>query len=162
MRLSLETNSLRGADALVHTREVIYNIAAKHGLACHFRTTNIHERCRKVQHTTNISVHSVMSRKIISNYQTVEKSFLAGIMIHLPSLPALTLPIPASYKRVKDGVWSGGTYVCWGMENRESPVRLTNLASPSSRRFEMCFVDSTANPHLVLAGILSAGYLEYG
>jgi glutamine synthetase len=79
-------------------------------------------------------------------------------MAHLPSVAALTLPIPASYKRVNDGVWSGGTYICWRTENREAPTRLTNSASPTSRRFEVRCV-STANPHIVLAGILSAGYL---
>jgi glutamine synthetase len=107
---------------------------------------------------THISVHSGRVKKDVQ-LSSVEKSFLAGVMAHLPSLPAITLPIPASYKRVSDGVWSGGTYVSWGTENREAPVRLTNSASPSSRRFEMRFIDGTANPHLVLAGILSAGYL---
>ena len=107
---------------------------------------------------TNISVHSGRVEKGLQ-LSSVEKSFLAGVMAHLPSLPALTLPIPASYKRVGDGVWSGGTYVCWGTENREAPVRLSNSASPSSRRFEMRYVDGTANPYLVLAGILGAGYL---
>ena len=107
---------------------------------------------------THISVHSGRVKKNVQ-LSSVEKSFLAGVMAHLPSLPALTLPIPASYKRVNDGVWSGGSYVCWGTENREAPVRLTNSASPSSRRFEMRYVDGTANPYLVLAGILGAGYL---
>ena len=107
---------------------------------------------------THISVHSGRVKKD-PQLSSVEKSFLAGVMAHLPSLPALTLPIPASYKRVSDGVWSGGTYVCWGTENREAPVRLTNSASPSSRRFEMRYIDGTANPYLVLAGILGAGYL---
>jgi len=79
-------------------------------------------------------------------------------MIHLLHFLSYS-SYPRFIQRVKDGVWSGGTYVCWEWRIVESPVRLTNLASPSSRRFEMCFVDSTANPHLVLAGILSAGYL---
>ena len=107
---------------------------------------------------THISVHSGRVKKDLQ-LSSVEKSFLAGVMAHLLSLPALTLPIPASYKRVTDGAWSGGTYVCWGTENREAPVRLTNSASPSSRRFEMRYIDGTANPYLVLAGILGAGYL---
>ena len=107
---------------------------------------------------THISVHSGHVKKGLQ-LSSVEKSFLAGVLAHLSSLPALTLPIPASYKRVIDGLWSGGTYVCWGTENREAPIRLTNSASPSSRRFEMRFIDGTANPYLVLAGILSAGYL---
>jgi glutamine synthetase len=140
----------------VHTREVIYNVAAKHGLRATFAPRIYMNSTGSAAHT-HISVHSGRVKKDIQ-LSSVEKSFLAGLMAHLPSLPALTLPIPASYKRVNDGVWSGGTYVCWGTENREAPVRLTNSASPSSRRFEMRYIDGTANPYLVLAGILGAGY----
>jgi len=150
---------LEAADALVHTREVIYNVAAKHGLRATFAPriyTNTGSRGSAAH--THISVHSGRVKKGLQ-LSSVEKSFLAGVMAHLPSVAALTLPIPASYKRVNDGVWSGGTYICWGTENREAPVRLTNSASPSSRRFEVRCVDGTANPHLVLSGILSAGYL---
>ena len=47
----------------------------------------------------------------------------------------------------------------WGTENREATVRLSNSASPSSRQFEMRYVDGTANPYLALAGILGVGHL---
>jgi glutamine synthetase len=52
-------------------------------------------------------------------------------------------------------MWSGGTYVSWGTENREATIRLSG--SPGRHRFECRFVDGTANPHLVLAGLLGAG-----
>lgn len=70
---------------------------------------------------------------------------------------ALTLPLPASYQRVADGVFSGGTYVCWGTDNREVPIRLVNATSPSSRNFEVKTLDGTANPYFALAAILGAG-----
>ena len=141
----------------MHTRETIYNIAVKHGLRATFAPRIFLNSAGNAAHT-HISVHSDRVKKDLQ-LSSIEKSFLAGILHHLPSISALTLPIPASYKRVKDGVWSGGTYVCWGTENREAPLRLTNSASPSSRRFEMRFVDGTASPYLILASILSAGYL---
>ena len=53
-----------------------------------------------------------------------------------------------------DGVWSGGTYVSWGTENREAPVRL--CGAPGSHRFEIRCVDGTASPYLTLASILAA------
>jgi len=106
---------------------------------------------------THISVHSKNNTKIAEKLSPLEAAFLSSILDNLPALTALTLPIPASYKRMADGVWSGGTYVNWGTENREAPIRLSNATSPSSRNFEMRFVDGTANPYLVLAGILGAG-----
>jgi glutamine synthetase len=56
-----------------------------------------------------------------------------------------------------DGVWSGGTYVCWGTDNREAPVRLCNAFSPPSRNFEIKCLDGTANPYLAVASFISAG-----
>ena len=53
-----------------------------------------------------------------------------------------------------EGLYSGGTYVSWGTENRESAVRL--CGDPSSRRFEIRCVDGTSNPYLSLASILAA------
>ncbi|KAG6914567.1 hypothetical protein DXG01_016584 [Tephrocybe rancida] len=74
------------------------------------------------------------------------------------SVTALCMPLPASYQRMVDGIWSGGTYVNWGTENREAPIRLTNASSPSSRNFEVKCVDGTANPYLALAAILGVGF----
>ncbi|PFH47784.1 hypothetical protein AMATHDRAFT_66915 [Amanita thiersii Skay4041] len=149
---------LEAADALVHVRETVRNIAASRGLRATFAPRVFMTSAGSSAHT-NISVHSSNEgAKPINGLSPVESSFLAGVLHHLESLPALTLPIPASYKRMADGVWSGGTYVGWGYENREAPIRLTNATSPISRRFEMRYVDATANPHIVLAGILTAGH----
>lgn len=89
----------------------------------------------------------------------VESAFLAGLMHHLPSVIALTLPLSASYARMVDGIWSGGTWVCWGVDNRDAPVRLTKPHSPSSRNFEIKQVDGTSNPYLAISGILACGIL---
>jgi glutamine synthetase len=92
-----------------------------------------------------------------ANLNKVEASFLAGVLEHLPALTLLALPFAASYKRMVDGMWSGGTYVSWGIEHKDTPVRLCNPHSPSSRNFEFKTLDGTANPYLALAGLLTAG-----
>jgi glutamine synthetase len=91
------------------------------------------------------------------NLNQVEASFLAGVLEHLPSIALLALPTSSSYKRMLDGVWSGGTYVCWGTDNREAPMRLCNASSPLSRNFELKTLDGTANPYLALAAVLGSG-----
>lgn len=106
----------------------------------------------------HISVHKTGCQKPKDTLSDFESSFLAGILDDLPALPGFTLPIPASYKRVGDGCWSGGTYVAWGTENRECPIRLSNATMPGSRNFELRFIDGTANPYLALAGVLGLGY----
>jgi glutamine synthetase len=106
---------------------------------------------------THISVHSKHAVKTAEGLSPPESSFLSSVLTNLPALTALTMPIPASYRRMLDGIWSGGTYVNWGTENREAPIRLVNATSPSSRNFEIRCVDATANPYISLAGILGVG-----
>jgi len=99
---------------------------------------------------THLSIHSTTSSSVKAGPATqglssIEASFLSSLLDHIPALTALTLPQPASFKRVVDGVMSGGTYICWGTDNREAPVRLCNASSPPSRNFELRFVDGLAN-----------------
>ncbi|KAJ3805737.1 hypothetical protein F5876DRAFT_81451 [Lentinula aff. lateritia] len=154
---------LEAADALVYTREIIVNVAAKHGVHATFAPRPFMYSAGTSTHA-HISVHDIANRsefrKAPGELSFLEKAFLAGVLSHLPAIAAITLPIPASYKRAVDGVWSGGTYVSWGTENREAPIRLTNVASPNSRRYECRFIDATANPHLALAAVLGAAMAE--
>ncbi|KAG6330158.1 hypothetical protein ID866_8930 [Astraeus odoratus] len=152
---------LEAADALVHTRETIYNIARKHGLYATLAPRLHSDSCGSGAHV-HVSVHptrdsSPPSETHPSLLTTLESHFLSGLVSHLPSVLAFTLPLPQSYARMKDGIWSGGTWSCWGVENKEVPIRLTNPASPRTRNFEVKLVDGTASPYLAVAGILSAG-----
>ncbi|KAJ7116391.1 hypothetical protein C8R44DRAFT_792392 [Mycena epipterygia] len=149
---------LAAADALIHTREIIAQTAAKHGLHATFAPRPFMTSAGSSTHV-HISVHSPASQKTAARLSPHEGAFLAAVMAHLPAIAAFTLPTPASYARMADGVWSGGTYVCWGTENREAPVRLTNTTSPASRNFEARFVDGTANPHLALAAVFAGGLI---
>lgn len=106
----------------------------------------------------HISIHSKHAIKTADGLSPPEASFLSSVLTNLPALTALTMPIPASYRRMVDGIWSCGTYVNWGTENREAPIRLANATSPSSRNFEARCVDATANPYIALASILGVGF----
>lgn len=87
----------------------------------------------------------------------LERSFLQSLLEKLPSSTAFTLPTEASYERIQDGIWSCGTYACWGIDNREAAVRLTG--PPGSHHFEVRTIDATANPHIALASILGLGLI---
>jgi glutamine synthetase len=58
---------------------------------------------------------------------------------------------------VADGVWSGGTYVSWGRDTRETPMRICGSPKTGSGHFEFRPLDGTANPYVALAAILGAG-----
>ena len=56
--------------------------------------------------------------------------------------------------------WAG-VYACWGLENREAALRMITGSAGSSdwaANLEVKCLDLTANPYLLLAGLLAAGF----
>jgi glutamine synthetase len=89
----------------------------------------------------------------------VGEAFAAGILDHLPALLAIGSPSVASYLRLVPSHWAG-VYACWGLENREAALRMITGSAGSSdwaANLEVKCVDLTANPYLLLAGLLGAG-----
>ncbi|PCH36913.1 glutamine synthetase/guanido kinase [Wolfiporia cocos MD-104 SS10] len=161
---------LEAADALVHTRETIRNVASRHGLRATFAPRLHADSCGSGAHM-HFSVHSSAAASGADDaaradaarapsLSGTERSFLSTLLAHLPALCALTLPTAASYTRAVDGIWAGGTYACWGTDNKEVPVRV--CGPRGAHHFELKTVDGTANPHLVLAGVLATGMRGVG
>ena len=87
------------------------------------------------------------------------RSFIAGVLEHLPGLCGLTAPSFNSYQRIVPQYWAGA-YVCWGYDNREAPVRVASTfrgAEESSTNAELKACDATCNPYLAVGGIVAAG-----
>ncbi|PPR03642.1 hypothetical protein CVT24_007756 [Panaeolus cyanescens] len=162
---------LQAVDALIHTRETIFNIASKHGLRGTLAPRVYMDSCGTASHT-HMSIHSLNpdSETTSNSHATTnntppltknEAAFASSLLTHLPDISLLLLPTAASYLRMTDGVWSGGTYVCWGTDNREAPLRLCNAHAPGGpkggRNFELKTMDGTANPYLAMAAVLGAG-----
>jgi glutamine synthetase len=87
------------------------------------------------------------------------EAFAAGIFHRLPALLALGAPSAASYLRLVPQHWAG-VFHCWGLENREAPLRMVTGSDGSASwaaNIEVKCLDLTANPYLVLTGLLLAG-----
>jgi len=87
---------------------------------------------------------------------TTGRQFVAGVLAHAGALTALGAPTVNSYKRLTVGESITGTtwapaYVAHGWNNRTALVR--TLAG----RFEWRAPDASANPYLMLAGLVAAG-----
>lgn len=74
------------------------------------------------------------------------------------SICAFSLPNVTSYNRTKENCWAG-SYIAWGIDNREATVRLVYTPARRHRqfRFEVKSVDGTANPYLAVGAIIVAG-----
>jgi glutamine synthetase len=87
------------------------------------------------------------------------EAFAAGILDHLPGLLAVGAPGVASYLRLVPQHWAG-VFRAWGLENRETALRMVTGSLGDSDRaanIEVKCVDLQANPYLLLAGLLATG-----
>ncbi|MDQ3717163.1 MAG: glutamine synthetase, partial [Actinomycetota bacterium] len=151
------------ADTFVLVRETVRAVSLRHGLRASFSP--------KVQADgvgNGAHVHlSLWSDEV--NLMTggdgqfgltaTGASFCAGILDRLAALLAIGAPSVASYLRLIPSHWAGA-FACWGLENRETALRL--ITGPIGNRdraanLEVKCLDATANPYLVVAGLLAAG-----
>ncbi len=84
--------------------------------------------------------------------------FVAGVLRHLPAISAVVSPTVNSYKRlIKQGSMSGSTwapvFICYGNNNRTNALRIPL----GGGRVELRAADSSNNPYLGAAMVLSAG-----
>ena len=132
---------LQAIDTLIAAREIISNIASNVDL----RATLFPKPATK---SCGTGAHLHLSIEPATHW----KPFYAGVLKHLRAIAAFTYSNEASYERVQDGVWAGGTWCAWGTQNRETPLRRIE-----GSHFEIKCIDGLANPYLALAAIIAAG-----
>lgn len=140
------SSPLKAVDQLYKARETICNIAKNHGLKATFYPRPYAMAPGSAQHA-HFSING--------EPETVSKhtdSFLAGVLQHLPSILAFSLPTEESYARVASGVWAGGEWVTWGTQNREVPIR---KCGPG--HWELKPIDGMGNAYLSMAALVAAG-----
>jgi glutamine synthetase len=117
--------ALQAADRLLLTREVVHAVAARHGLLACFLP-------KPLPHAPGNGCHLHMSLweggvNLLGGGEAcgeaVWEAFFAGVLHYLPALLAVTTPSINSFERLKPRCWSGGGYRCWGMDNKEAPLR---------------------------------------
>ena len=87
------------------------------------------------------------------------RAFLAGVLRELPALAAIGCASPLSWARIAPSRWTGA-FVCWGVENREAPLRLiagSRSARPGSSNAEVKTGDASGNPYLLAGAVIAAG-----
>lgn len=134
---------LLAVDTLIQARQVIAQIASLHGL----RAT-LHP---KPFEGIGTAAHAHIS---LSPPDRDMSFFVGGVLAHLPAICAFTMPEAVSYGRVVDDHWTGGTWISWGTQNRETPLRRV-----TSGRWEIRCLDGLANMYFALSAIIAAGLL---
>ena len=155
--------ALQAADEQLLVRETIRGVAARHGLVASLAPKPWPDNAGNGAH-----VHfSLWEGKRNSFYDGSApdllsgeaRSFIAGLLEHLPGLCGLTAPSFNSYHRIVPQHWAGA-FICWGHDNREAPVRVASVfggLEEASTNAELKACDASCNPYLALGGLIAAG-----
>ena len=157
--------AVRAADDQVLVRETIRGVAARLGLAASLAPKPWPDNAGNGCH-----IHfSLWDRDGQRNrfhdpaagdgLSAEARSFLAGVLDHLPGLCGLTAPSFNSYRRLVPQYWAGA-FACWGHDNREAALRVPSLfrgQEEASTNLELKAADASCNPYLALGGLIAAG-----
>ena len=155
------TDALSCADRQVIFRETVHGVAACHGLKASFLPkvyadkagSGCHLHWSLWQDGQNLLPDPDAPHQLCA----IARSFLAGILHHLPGLMAMTAPSCNSYRRFRPHVWSGA-FCCWGIDNREAALRVPSAPKKTGpTHVELRAIDATANPYLALGAVIAAG-----
>ena len=155
--------ALQAADEQLLVRETIRGVAARQGLVASLAPkpwpdnagngAHVHFSLWEGKHN---SFYDGSAPDLLSGEA---RSFIAGLLEHLPGLCGLTAPSFNSYHRIVPQHWAGA-FLCWGHDNREAPVRVASVfggLEEASTNAELKACDASCNPYLALGGLIAAG-----
>ena len=156
-------NALTTADQHCFFKFMVKSIAEKHGLRATFMPKPFVELTGNGCHA-HLSLWNKSAKKNLFHdakgelgLSALAYQFIGGLMRHADALVAITNPSVNSYKRINAPVTNSGatwapTSITYGGNNRTHMIRI-----PDDDRIEFRLADGSANPYLLMAGILAAG-----
>ena len=155
--------ALQAADEQLLVRETLRGVAARHGLVASLAPKpwpdNAGNGCHIHFSLWEGARNRFYDASAPDRLAPEARSFVAGVLEHLPGLCGLTAPSFNSYRRIVPQYWAGA-FVCWGHDNREAPVRIPSPfrgSEEASTNVELKAADASANPYLALGGLIAAG-----
>jgi glutamine synthetase len=157
--------ALRAADEQLLVRETIRGVATRHGLVASLAPKPWPENAGNGAHIHFSLWDGAGERNRFHDAAAPDRlsaearSFIAGVLAHLPGLCGLTAPSFNSYHRIVPQYWAGA-FVCWGHDNREAAVRVPSVfvgMEEQSTNVELKASDASANPYLAVGGLIAAG-----
>ena len=157
--------ALEAVDEQIFVREAIRGVAATHGLVASLAPKPWPEGAGNGGHI-HFSLWDEAGKRNRFHDPAAEdrlsaeaRSFIAGVLGHLPGLCGLTAPSFNSYHRIVPQYWAGA-FTCWGYDNREAPLRVPSLfwgMEEASTNVELKAADASCNPYLAVGGLIAAG-----
>ena len=141
------------ADAIVLTKQLVRELARAHGSEATFMPRPFAD-----QPGSGLHLHLRMADPLVDEHGQLGdqgRGFVAGQLAHARALCAIAAPTVNSYKRLHAGPEAPSAIV-WAHMNRAALVRVSSSRGPDAS-IEYRGADPSANPYLLLAGLLAAG-----
>jgi len=147
---------LECADNLQSFKSAVKAIASRNGLFASFMPKPILDEPGNGMHV-NLSL-TQNGRNVFKNagegHSNIAESFIAGILAKTPEITAFLNPLTNSYERF--GKFEAPKFVSWSHRNLSQLVSIP-AAAGEKVRMELRSPDSSLNPYLAFALIISAG-----
>ncbi|BBD72777.1 glutamine synthetase [Sulfodiicoccus acidiphilus] len=149
--------ALRSADFLTAAKEVVRDVALLHGLKATFMSKPFSDSPGNVLHVyfslLDEEDNNATLDQTTGQPSKIARNFLAGLQVHIGALSALALPTVNSYRRLREDF--SPTVAAAGRERRFLLRFPANFKDTGMLEFRL--PDTTANPYLLLTGMIYAG-----
>jgi glutamine synthetase len=158
-------DALRAADNHIRYRDTVRAVARKHGFVASLAPKPFANQAGNGCHIHLSAWDPARARNLMAVdgkpnvLSAFGRSWIAGVLKHLPGLVALTASSYNSYRRLQPHMWSSA-FTCWGPDNREAAVRIASGLwdeTKPSLNMELKPSDNSNNPYLALGALMAAG-----
>jgi glutamine synthetase len=151
-------DALSAADQVITYKIIVKMISSMYDTVATFMPKPFTGKAGNGMHTNQSIYDTNKGRNIFSEDGELSEMalhYIGGLLKHAKAITAVSNPTVNSYKRLVPG-YEAPVYISWGKSNRSSLVRIP-AANEKTRRIELRSPDSSCNPDLAFAVMLSAG-----
>ncbi|OGC07878.1 glutamine synthetase [candidate division WOR-1 bacterium RIFOXYA2_FULL_36_21] len=155
-------DGLKMADQTITYKLTVKEIATMNGVHATFMPKPIFGQNGSGMHVHQSlfkgKVNAFYDGKDKSHLSEVGKSYIAGILKHIPEIIAVLASNVNSYKRLVPG-YEAPVYIAWSVKNRSALIRVPGYqpGKEAATRMELRCPDPSGNPYLQFAVMLMAG-----
>ena len=154
------SHALEAADNTIFYKYTVRSIASRHGLTASFMPKPFYGEYGAGMHTHQSLYDSSNNINLFygdkHGLSDTALYFIGGLLKHAKGITAITNSSVNSYKRLVPG-WEAPVYITWARLNRSALIRVPMSTKPERVRIEYRATDSSCNPYLAYAILLSAG-----